>query len=146
MGGEPACCPPPIVIHDLAHARAALAAAASLGCAVILRSAPHAAGYLGAGAFAAIVETARGAFPQVPITAVLDCGDSPGLALGALRIGIRAVRLEAAPEVLARIADIASQTGASLDRDDRAALNLLDVPDPEAACRRWLVAFDKAGA
>jgi hypothetical protein len=130
--------PPPIVVHDLDQARAALAAAAALGRPVILRSAPDAAAYLGAGAFRAIVAAAQAAVPQAAVTAVLDCGDAPGLALGALRIGIPAVRLRAAPGVLARVADIAAQYGARLDSDDRPALDLKDAADPEAACRRWL--------
>ena len=130
--------PGPIIVHDLAHVRAALAAAADLGVAVTLTSAPDAAAYLGSGAFKAMIDLGRREFPQVPLTAVLDCGDAPGLALGALRIGIPAVRLHAAPDVLARVADIAGQLGAVLDTDDRPGLDLARERDPEAACRRWL--------
>ena len=45
---------------------------------------------------------------------MLDCGDAPGLALEALRDGAEAVRLRGAPEVLAKVADIAEQYGAQL--------------------------------
>lgn len=130
--------PPPVIVHDLDQARTAVAAAAALGRPVVLRSAPGAAAFLGAGAFRAIVAAAQAAFPQARVTAVLDCGDAPGLALGALRGGIAAVRLRAAPEPLARIADIAAQLGARLDQDDREPLDLKDLNDAEAACRRWL--------
>ena len=130
--------PPPIIVHDLDQARAAVAAAAALDRVVVLRSAPGAAAFLGAGVWRAIVAAAQAAFPQARVTAVLDCGDAPGLALGALRGGIAAVRLRAAPEPLARIADIAAQLGARLDQDDREPLDLKDLNDAEAACRRWL--------
>ena len=128
----------PVIVHDLAHARAALRAATALGCGVRLRSASGAAAYLGSGVFRAMIETIGGEFPNVPFTAVLDCGDAPGLALGALRIGIPAVRLQASAEVLARVADIAGQLGGRVDHDDGPALDLKDERDPEGACRRWL--------
>ena len=127
-----------IIVHDLGHALAALAAADALGAAVTLRSAPDAVSNLGAGVFRAIMEAGRRAYPHVAAHWVLDCGDAPGFALGALRIGIPAVRLRVGAAVLARVADIAAQLGAEIDRDDRPALDLHHLPDPEAACRRWL--------
>ena len=127
-----------VIVHDLTQARAAMAAAATLGMPVTLRSAPDAAGYLGAGVFRAIIEAAAAEYPDVSVHAVLDCGDAPGLALGALRTGIPAVRLRAPPDVLARVADIAAQLGAALDCDEQPALDLKGLKDPEAACRRWL--------
>jgi hypothetical protein len=130
--------PGPVIVHDLAHVRAALAAAAELGTSAVLASAPDAAAYLGSGAFKAMIDLGRREYRQVPVTAILDCGDAPGLALGALRIGIQAIRLRAAPDVLARVADIAGQLGAVLYTDDRPALDLARERDPEVACRRWL--------
>ena len=120
------------------QARAALAAARAVGCGVTLYSAPGAAAYLGAGVFRAMIDIARREFPDVPARWVLDCGEAPGLALGALRIGVPTVRLRVRPDVLARVADIAGQLGAAVDADERPALDLLSVADPEAACRSWL--------
>ncbi len=128
----------PVVIHDLKQARAAFAAAAAADVPLLLRSAPGAAGSIGAGTFRAIVETARRDYPQVSACAVLDCGDAVGLALGALRAGVAAVRLDADPAVLTRVADIAARCGARLDADAREALDLSREHDLEAACRRWL--------
>lgn len=128
----------PVIVHDLAHALAAMEAASMLGVAVTLRSAPGAADHLGSGAFRAIVDRACEQWPDVSVTAVLDCADAAGHALGALRIGIRVIRFHGHRSVRRKLADIAAQTGARLDRDRRRALDLLDCPDPLAACRAWL--------
>ena len=132
----------PVIVHSLDHARAALAAADELGAAVTLRSAPGAAAYLGASVFRDMVAEAERDFPGVPITAVLDCGSDPGLALNALRQGIKALRLDTSPDVRRRVADIAAQTDAVLDEDAAPALDLLDNTDAQGACRDWLSATE----
>ena len=127
-----------VIVHNLAHARAALAAAAGLGVPVTLLSPPGAAASLGVGYFAAMVEAARRAVPGAAATAILDCGDAPGLALAALRHGIPAVRVQAPARARARIADIAAQSGAALVSGRIAALDLAKSDEPLAACRAWL--------
>ena len=129
---------PIIIVHTLEHARAALSAAADLDSPAVLRSAPGAASYLGAALFRDMVAEAAAEYPTATFTAVLDCDDQPGLALNALRRGIKAVRVDVAPDVAARIADIAAQTGATLDTSDGPVLDLLDVEGPATACRTWL--------
>lgn len=128
---------PAVVVHSLAHAKAALQAAAECGLAVTLLSAPGAAAFLGAGVFLEMIAEARRHYPGVAVTAVLDCGDSPGFALAALRLGIAAIRIQAAPAVRRRIAEIAAKTGAVLDETEAPALDLLDSADALAAARRW---------
>lgn len=131
---------PMIVIHNLAHARAALAAAADLGSPVTLVSAPGAAAYLGAAVFREMVAEAARETPGVAVTALLDCGDDAGLALNALRHGLKAIRLRAGPEAMAAVADIARQLGATVESDAGApVLDLLDRRDAPAACRAWLL-------
>ncbi len=127
-----------VIVHHLEHARAALAAAAETDVPIVLRSAPGAAATVGAGFFAALVEAARAEFPDVPVKAVLDCGGDVGLALGALRVGIQAIRVETSGETRTRLADIADQCDAELDESSGPVLDLLDVADPAAACRAWL--------
>ena len=131
-----------VIVHSRDHALAAFAAADGLGAAVTLRSAPGAAAYLGASVFRDMVAEAALAFPDVPFTAVLDCGNDPGLALNALRQGIKALRLDASADVRRRVADIAAQTGAMLDENAAPALDLFAVADTEAACRDWLAAAE----
>ena len=127
-----------IIVHDLDHARAAVAAARKLGVGVTLVSAPGAAAYLGAGVFRHLVTEAAAAFPGAAVRAVLDCGADPGLALNALRLGVEAVRVDVPAPVRARLSDIAKRMGAALDEDEGAGLDLLDEADPPAACRAWL--------
>lgn len=109
---NPAPLPPAIVVHGLPQALAALAAAAELGMAVTLISASDAAGYAGPGWFRAVIERACAEYPDVEAVAVLDCGDSPGLALAALRDGAKLIRF--AGGTAAKIADIAAQYGAAV--------------------------------
>jgi len=125
------------IVHNLAHAIAALTAAAEADAPVTLLSPPEAAKSLGVGMFLAIIAAARAALPEAKSEAVLDCGDAPGLALGALRAGAEAVTLRASPETRAKVADIAGQTGARLIEPEE-AFDLLPAHDPLASARRFL--------
>jgi hypothetical protein len=127
-----------IVVHNAAHARAAAAAAAAAGRPVLLRSAEGAAGYAGALWFQEVIKLAQAAHPQADIAASLDCGDAPGHALGALRQGIKLVRLRTRRAVVAKVAAIARQMGAAIDEAPGPALDLLNEDDAGAACRAWL--------
>ena len=131
----------PIIIHSLDEAKAAVTVAANLGLPITLRSAPGAAAYLGAQVFRDMIAEATGPDCAITVTAVFDCGDDPGLALGALRHGLKVIRINAPAETIDRIADIAAQSGARVDfgdEDSIEALDLLDLDDPEAAVRTWL--------
>ena len=127
-----------VIVHNLDHARAAMAAAAELGVALTLLSPPAAAAYLGAAVFRHMIAEAARDHPGVEFRCVLDCGGDAGLALGALRQGIEVVRLGATKEVRAKVADIAAQSGATLDEEAGPALDLAAVDDPGEALRAWL--------
>jgi hypothetical protein len=130
-----------IVIHSPAHARAALAAAASLGVPVTLASAPGAGIYAGPGWFKAAIEIARSEYPAVQFMSVLDCGDEAGMVLAALRHGVLRVRFDGPDAVAARLADIAGQCGAVIERGAlEPALDLLGRDDIETICRAFLAA------
>lgn len=127
-----------VIVHDLDHARAAIAAAADLGIAIELWSAPAAAASAGAGWFDAVIRLARRDRSDIDVVAVLDCGDRPDLAQAALRQGLRHICFRGSRSVAERLADIAAQFGATLHRSRPKALDLIDVEDAFAACRRWL--------
>ncbi|MDE0060621.1 MAG: hypothetical protein OXI22_07185 [Defluviicoccus sp.] len=131
---------PTVVVHGLDHALAAARAAAALGTAVRLRSGPAAAGYAGAAWFAEIVRAARRAHPEVTIDAVLDCGDSPGMVLAALRRSVEAVRFDGSPAVRGKLEALARAAGARIEADVAPALDLAGEGDPESACRSWFAA------
>lgn len=132
--------PPAIVVHGLDHALAAARAAAALGCAVRIRSGPAAAGYAGAAWFAEIARAARRAHPDVRIDAVLDCGDSPGLVLAALRRSVEAVLFTGSPVLRGKLEALAAASGARIESEAAPALDLAGEEDPETACRAWLAA------
>jgi hypothetical protein len=98
------------VVHSLAEVRAVLAA--ERVSAAVLVSPPGAAGYLGVGFFAALVDAARDEFPGIAIEAVMDCGEDPGWALSALRMGFKTIVLRGDPRARARVAAIARAMGA----------------------------------
>ena len=127
-----------IIVHDQEQAVAALEAAQELDVPVTLVSAPGAAAYLGATVFRDMVLNAAEIFPGARYQAVLDCGDEPGLALGALRHGIKGVRIHNGPELSEKLADIAEQRGAFVYTEKSDELDLHGMTTPAAACRAWL--------
>ncbi len=127
-----------VVVHSLAHARAALSAAAEHGVAVTLLSGPGAAGYAGPAWFREVVAAAQAEHPGIEVTAVLDCGDAPGHALAALRAGLKAIRFTGDPALTERIADLASRYHSAVEPGRDEALDLATAADPVAACRAWL--------
>lgn len=130
---------PAFVVHDLAQARAALAAAVAAGVAVRLDSAPGAAGYAGAGWWAAVVAEARAACPTAKALCILDCGAEPGLALGAIRQGVEAIRCTVRGAARARLRSLAAAAGvAFIEGRRRRALDLATVADPDAAASAHL--------
>jgi acyl-CoA reductase-like NAD-dependent aldehyde dehydrogenase len=96
-----------VVVHHCEQARAALAAAAELGCMIALRSAPGAAGYAGVGYLKALGD-------EVGHELLIDCGDDPGLAMAALRTGCRHIAFSGSAELGRRLADMAEQSGATV--------------------------------
>jgi hypothetical protein len=135
--------PPAIIVHSLAQALAAAAAASALGTPLVLRSAAGAGGTVGVGWFVALTEAITERYPGQQVTFILDCADEAGTALGALRRGVKRLRFTGPPEVAVRLAAIAAEAGATLDDDTRPVLDLLDRPDPGAACRDWLTGWIK---
>jgi hypothetical protein len=106
-GTKPAAAPA-FIVHSLAHAIAALSAAAEAGREVILASAPDAGIYAGPGWFKALIDAAREAVPTAGFSALLDCGDDAGAAQGAIRAGIDGIVFTGREDVAERLAAIAA--------------------------------------
>lgn len=105
---------PVIIVHSLAHAVAALTAAAEAVRAIVIASAPDAGIYAGPGWFRELVKAAREIVPAARATALLDCGDDAGAAQGAIRAGVDAIVFTGRADVALRLADVAGQRGARL--------------------------------
>jgi hypothetical protein len=129
-----------LIVHSLDHARSALTAAQETGQFVVLDSPPSGALSLGAPVFLAIIEAAAKDAPGARFEAVLDCGDAPGAALGALRAGVPVIRLAASAPIFAKIADIARKMSARAESEPPAGevLDLAGTEDPLAATRSFL--------
>ena len=120
---------PVVVVHGLADARMVLA----IGQPVTLLSAVGAALFAGSGWWHALIERARAEHPDIPIADILDCADASGLALGALRIGLRRIVLSPTAPGWQAVAAIAASLGSevltarppSLDIADRSAARRL---------------------
>jgi hypothetical protein len=118
---------PVVVVHALAHAVAALTAAARCGRPVALMSAVDAGIGGGPGWWRELVAAARRAAPAARATAALDCGDDAGAAQAALRAGVEVVIFTGCAQTARRLADIARQRGATLVTErPPAALDLGD--------------------
>jgi hypothetical protein len=136
--------PPTIIVHNLGHALGALATAEATGTAVRLISAPGAAAYGGAAWFTELVSTARARHPNAEAEAVLDCGAEPGLALGAIRAGVEAIRIKAPAPVRDRIIAMADAAGCRVVANSRArTYDLLDAGDPQKEVATWLRAVPR---
>ena len=73
----------------------------------------------------------------------MDCGDEPGMALGAFRHGIKGVRISNEPKIINKLADIAKQRGGFVYTTREDELDLYDMREPSAACRTWLTKPEK---
>jgi len=94
-----------------------------------------------------VVEMARGELPAAEFSCVLDCGGAAGMVLAALRQGLRRVRFDGPAATADRLADIAVQCGAVIERAPLGpTLDLLDHDDPGTACRAFLAALPPARA
>ena len=107
------------VIYDLKDALAALTAGEVSGKSIHLESPPFGAQQMGASVFLALIKEATAQHPSVDFTATLDCGDEPGLALNALRLGVKSLRVQLPPEVFDKIADIAEKADAAVKNGPR---------------------------
>ena len=127
-----------VVFHSLDQALAAMRAAEALGVPLTLMSGPGAAGYAGPAWFAEVLRQARAQYPTVKTAAILDCAQAPGRALGALRHGVKRIRLAGNALARARVVAIAKARGAVLDGARYELLDLNGARNPERAAREFL--------
>ena len=125
-----------IVVHSLADADAALAAASACDLPVTLASAPGAALQAGPAWFKAVIAAARAHHLDRDVTAILDCGDSPGAVMASLREGLTNLRFSGTAEVRDKLAAM----GAIFAPPAELVLDLLGRHAPVEACTQFLAA------
>lgn len=107
---------PRFIVHDANHMEAVFRAAAKTGRTLSAQSGPGAGVSMGAGVFLAMADGARVQYPDADVRLVLDCANDTAAALNALRQGASIISLEADDAVSAKIADIAKQSDAELEK------------------------------
>lgn len=125
---EAAALPPAVVVHGLPQACLALAP----GLPITLLSAPAAGAFAGALWWRHLVALAREAHPATPCMDILDCADTPGRAMAAIRAGQAILVLDPACPAFPRVATLARVLPArppALDLGERGA---------ERRLRAWL--------
>ncbi len=128
---------PAVVVHGMEDVRLALRP----GRPVLLLSAAGAALFAGCGFWHALIRLANQEFPAAAVQNALDCADAAGMALAAIRIGLRTLVLYADAPGFASVAAIADQQGVRLLTSRPPALDL----SVRGAARRlesWLTAPD----
>lgn len=101
-----------VVVRTGAEAVAAARAAAAQGIAMTITSPPGAALFAGPIWFQALTRAARAAVGANPlVTFVLDCADSPGAVLAAIRARVEAVSFAGEGPARVRLAAIAKRAG-----------------------------------
>jgi hypothetical protein len=113
-----------VLVLDWQQTKAILEAARAVGRTLTLITPRAAAETYGAGYLGALQDRADLEFPDVAFTLVVDCGEAAGYAMACLRAGVRTVSLQGAPEVVAKVADIARQKGAAVAERPAQALDL----------------------
>ena len=97
-----------LVVHGLDQVRMALRP----GRPVILLSAPGAARFAGCLWWRRLIELGQAEFPGTGMQDVLDCAESPGQAMAALRVGQRLLVLDPACPAYTAVAAAAATLGA----------------------------------
>ena len=135
----------PIIIHDLNDAMVAISIASQLERQVTLKNALGTANFFGPQVFKEIVEQAKAKYKRASVRAIFDCGEDVGMALRALRHGVKLIRIKAPRETLKKISSIATKLQAQIDLPQStlsegtlSSLNLLDLDDAEGAIKNWL--------
>jgi hypothetical protein len=105
---------------------------------VALLSAPGAALFAGCGWWRALVGQIRAEFAEIAIDDILDCADAAGLALGALRIGQRAIVLDPAAPGWDSVVAIAASLGGEVLAHRPVAIDM-SKPAEARRLRDWLL-------
>jgi hypothetical protein len=126
-----------VTVRNLKEAIEAARTAAGLGLAVTIASPPGAALFAGPIWFKALTDAARKRLPpDSAVTFMLDCADSPGAALAAIRVKVEAISFRGNAKARAGIVAIAKRAGVAVMEPPGEAFDLSKNVAPEA-----LVAF-----
>lgn len=125
---------PYFIVHSYDHVRCVLTAARNGNSPVVFRNSTETLRALGPAWFAALSAKAAEKFPDVQYRALFACGDAPGFALAALRLGLTFFeRPGGIPACEAAISAIC-KAGCVL-MEPAEMLDLVSCDDPATSCR-----------
>lgn len=128
---------PRFVVHSLAHVRCVLAAARARNHPVVFRNSTETLRALGPAWFVVLSMKAADEFSDVPHRALFACGDAPGFALAALRLGLTFFeRPDPTPAHDAVISVIRKTGGVLMEPSE--TFDLIASSDPALSCRAWI--------
>ncbi len=130
---------PIFIIHDLSHAIAVANVVKRSERSVFIKSAPGLATTLGPEGYLAILDEIKDLCGRGSITGVLDCGAEPGVALGALRRGVKFISVDLSDTIQAKISEIAEQHGATIFVQLGTALDLIDQADMDSVIHQHIL-------
>lgn len=131
---------PAVIVHDLAQALAAAAAAEAAGRPLVLLTPEQGLFAQGPGFWAALQRRLGSERPKAPVRLLVDCDDAPGLAQAAQRCGLRWLVFRGEGPAAERLAALLATAGGRLERRPPPALDLLGQPDPQSAAAAHLQA------
>lgn len=114
------------VVHNLSDAKRALEIAVQAETDVTLLSAPSAASLLGPRIFNEMIATAMSEIEcdGIKVDAAIDCGDTPGPALRAIKEGCQHIVSNAPSDAIAKISQIATASNTQVTTGQIPALDL----------------------
>ena len=101
-------------------------------------SAAGASGYAGAPWFAGLIEQGRAEYPDVQLTAILDCADRAGDVMVAFALGLKTIVFNGHPDAAERLKQIGATYGASIIATRPAAFDPPPWRDPSHAARTFI--------
>jgi hypothetical protein len=127
-----------ILIRCAADLDLAARTAAGLGRTLRIVSAPEAGIRAGAMWWKMLIDRAAARHPGIVETALLDCGESPGRTMEAIRAGVRDLAFRGGEALAVPLAQMADSAGATLWRTLPDAIDLDREKDAAEACRAVL--------
>jgi hypothetical protein len=123
-----------VMVRNSAEAIAAAQAAATHAVALTIVSPPGAALFAGPVWFLALARAARATINEraATVTFVLDCADSPGAALSAIRAGVEAISFRGRGRARERLAALAKRAGVSFRTPPAHVFDMTRSPDTDA--------------
>ncbi len=131
------------IFYSLSDALIVAKAAENAQKPVEIYSARNGVKSLGPDVFKSILELLKTAHPSAQITAVLDCGQNAGMALSALRRGVRDISVDLPDATREKVVDIATQLTGRVRSYPSDAVDLETIQNPEQSILSLIMEYQE---